>query len=194
LQKILETLRERSLNGFDTAPDRPIRRLIRLTPIRSTQAKFDRRFGIRQSQLRFVIVAFNMVWFLIGASLCLLEAVFPTAFVALVAGVSALIVAFVGAWLPIGLQILLWLVLSGVGIWCSRGFVDQRAARQFDAKDGTMITDLRPGQVARVLYEGNSWSGRCEDPTIAINAGENVLVVGRRGTTLLILPESDPRH
>lgn len=134
-----------------------------------------------------------MIWFLIGVALCILEEVYPTSFIALVAGVSALIVAFVAQWVPVSVQVMLWLLLSGLGIWFSRGLVKQRAAQQFDAREGTMITDLTPGETARVLYEGNSWSGRCEDPTIAIPAGESVLVVGRRGTTLLVLPESDPR-
>jgi membrane protein implicated in regulation of membrane protease activity len=71
-----------------------------------------------------------MIWFLIGIGLCLLEAVFPTAFVALVAGVSALIVAFLPAWLPIGVQVTVWILLSGLGIWASRGFVDRRAPQQ----------------------------------------------------------------
>jgi membrane protein implicated in regulation of membrane protease activity len=135
-----------------------------------------------------------MIWFLIGIGLCLLEAVFPTAFVALVAGVSALIVAFLPSWLPIGLQVVVWLTLSALGIWASRGFVDRRAPQQFDAKEGKMLTDLIPGEFARVLYEGNSWKACCEDPTLAIAADEKVLVVGRQGTTLLVLPESDPRR
>lgn len=136
----------------------------------------------------------TMIWFLIGTALCVLEAVYPSTFIALVAGVAALIVSLVGTWLPLQLQIVLWAVLTGAGIWFSRGFVNDAAPKQFDAQDGTMITDLLPGKVARVLYEGNSWSGRCEDPTIGITAGESVLVVGRKGTTLLILPESDPRQ
>ncbi|MBE9031177.1 NfeD family protein [filamentous cyanobacterium LEGE 11480] len=135
-----------------------------------------------------------MIWFLIGAALCILEAVFPTAFVALVAGVSALIVAFIAQWLPIGLQIAVWLILTGLGIYFSRSLVNQRATQHFDAQDGQMITDIVPGKPGRVLYEGNSWAGRCEDPTLAIAAGEHVLIVGRKGTTLLVLPESDPRH
>jgi membrane protein implicated in regulation of membrane protease activity len=118
-----------------------------------------------------------MIWFLIGIGLCLLEAVFPTAFVALVAGVSALIVAFLPITLPIGIEVALWLTLTALGIWASRGFVDRRAPQQFDAKEGKMLTDLIPGEFARVLYEGNSWK-----------------VVGRQGTTLLVLPESDPRR
>jgi membrane protein implicated in regulation of membrane protease activity len=135
-----------------------------------------------------------MIWFLIGIALCLLEAVFPTAFVALVAGVSALIVAFLPIALPIGVEVALWIVLSALGIWASRGLVDRQAPQQFDAKEGKMLTDLIPGEFARVLYEGNSWKACCEDPTLAIAAHERVLVVGRQGTTLMVLPESDPRR
>lgn len=136
----------------------------------------------------------TMIWFFIGAALCVVEAIYPSTFIALVAGMAALVVSLVGTWLPLQLQILLWAVLTGLGIWLSRGFINEAAPKQFDAKEGTMITDLQPGKIARVLYEGNSWSGRCEDPTIGIMAGESVLVVGRKGTTLLILPESDPRQ
>jgi membrane protein implicated in regulation of membrane protease activity len=135
-----------------------------------------------------------MIWFLIGIGLCLLEAVFPTAFVALVAGVSALVIALISGWVPPSLQIILWMLLTGLGIWASRGFVDRRAGQQFDAKEGQMMTDLVPGELGRVRYEGGSWAARCEDPTLAIAAEAKVLVVGREGTTLLVLPESDPRR
>jgi membrane protein implicated in regulation of membrane protease activity len=135
-----------------------------------------------------------MIWLFIGIGLCLLEAVFPTAFVALVAGVSALLVALIPGWVPPSLQIILWMLLTAIGIFASRGFVDRRAAQQFDAKEGQMLTDLAPGELGRVRYEGGSWAARCEDPTLAIDAEAKVLVVGREGTTLLVLPESDPRR
>jgi membrane protein implicated in regulation of membrane protease activity len=40
-----------------------------------------------------------------------------------------------------------------------------------------------------VLYEGNSWAARCESSTAPIPTGQKVYVVGRKGTTLIVMPE-----
>lgn len=129
------------------------------------------------------------LWLLLGISLCLVEAVIPTAFVALVLGLSALMVAIVAQWFPLNLQVLLWIGLSLLGVWISRGFVRPHRDAKWDAKEGETLTEILPGQVGRVLYEGNSWAARCEDPEVTIPAHQSVLVVGRKGTTLLVLPD-----
>ncbi|WP_439648944.1 NfeD family protein [Leptolyngbya ohadii] len=47
-----------------------------------------------------------------------------------------------------------------------------------------------PGQTGRVIYEGNSWQARCEDEGMTIAPNQRVYVVDRRGTTLIVIPES----
>ncbi len=131
----------------------------------------------------------TVVWLIAGLALCLIEFVLPTAFVAFVMGLSALIVAFVATFLPLNAQIALWMVLSAVMVLGSRRFISRRAALKLDATEAETLTDISPGKSGRVLYEGNSWSARCEtfDGTIAPH--QKVYVVGRKGTTLIVVPE-----
>ncbi|MGG6266940.1 NfeD family protein [Leptolyngbya sp. AN03gr2] len=131
----------------------------------------------------------TVVWFIVGAGLCLIEFVLPTAFIAFVLGVSALLVAIVAHLLPLGFQIGLWVILSIVLILVSRRFVNRRAAYKLDATEAETLTEIRPGEVGRVCYEGNSWAARCESSNLDIPAGRRVYVVGRRGTTLIVMPE-----
>lgn len=131
----------------------------------------------------------TMVWLLAGVTLCLIEFVVPTAFVAFVMGLSALIVAAFSKVLPLNLQIILWMTLSLLAVLGSRRLISRRAALKLDATEAETLTEIPPGQPGRVLYEGNSWIARCEtfDGTIAPH--QKVYVVGRKGTTLIIVPE-----
>lgn len=131
----------------------------------------------------------TMVWLLAGVALCLIEFVLPTAFVAFVMGLSALIVAVVSTVLPLNAQIILWMALSAVMVLGSRRFINRKADLKLDATEAETLTEILPGKLGRVLYEGNSWSARCDtfDGTIAPH--QKVYVVGRKGTTLIVVPE-----
>ena len=131
----------------------------------------------------------TVVWLLVGGALCLTELVLPTAFIAFVMGLSALIVATIAHLLPLGIQVLLWVVLSLLMVFVSRRFVNRKAALKLDSSEAETLTELRPGQTGRVLYEGNSWAARCEGSVVEIPAGQRVYVVGRKGTTLIVMPE-----
>ncbi|MGV0028724.1 NfeD family protein [Phormidesmis priestleyi] len=128
------------------------------------------------------------IWFLIGFTLILVEFFLPTAFIAFVMGISALIVATLSTVLSFNLQIALWVALSIALVMVSRRFVSRRAALKLDATEAQTLTEILPGETGRVLYEGNSWNARCEtEVTIAPN--QRVYVVGRKGTTLLVMPD-----
>lgn len=130
-----------------------------------------------------------VIWLLIGIALCLAEVILPTAFIACVMGISALIVAAVSPLIPFNFQIVLWMVLSGVLVWASRRFVrSPKAAKKLDATDAETLTEIPAGKTGRVLYEGNSWAARCEDEALTIEPHQKVYVVGRQGTTLIVLP------
>ncbi|UBF26639.1 NfeD family protein [Kovacikia minuta CCNUW1] len=132
----------------------------------------------------------TLIWLLLGIGLCLIEFIVPTAFVASVMGISALIVAPLAHLIPFSLQILLWMMLSLVLVLLSRRFVRQKAAKKLDATEAETLTEIPPGKSGRVLYEGNSWAARCEDHTLAIAPHQKVYVTGRQGTTLIVMPES----
>ncbi len=58
-----------------------------------------------------------------------------------------------------------------------------------DSQEAKTLTEIPPGETGRVIYEGNSWQARCEDTSATIPPNQNVIVVGQKGTTLIVLPE-----
>lgn len=140
-----------------------------------------------------MFVSYTLVWLIAGAVLCGLELLLPTAFVAFMMGISALIVALVSLLIPnLGWQIILWLGLSIGFIFLSRRFMPKaKQSRSIqDAVIAETLTAIAPGKEGRVIYEGNSWRARCEDKFYAIAPYEKVYVVRREGTLLIVLPEN----
>lgn len=132
-----------------------------------------------------------LAWLIAGSFLCLMEAIFPTAFVAFLMGVSAILVAIVALLQPPwGLQVFLWLCLSTFLILLSRRWLLPKTRHYLirDAQEGETLTEIAPGKSGRVLYEGISWRAKCEDETIRICAQEKVYIVGRQGNILIVLP------
>lgn len=134
-------------------------------------------------------MSITVIWLLAGAILCLVELILPTAFIACVMGISAFVVAATTSFLPISLQILLWMGLSLTLVLLSRRFVRSRPAAKLDATEAETLTEIAPGKTGRVLYEGNSWAARCEEECM-IAPNQRVVVIARRGTTLIVMPES----
>jgi membrane protein implicated in regulation of membrane protease activity len=133
----------------------------------------------------------TLIWLLIGTVLCLIELLIPTAFVASVLGISAFLVALISQWLPLSLQVVVWMGLSLALVLVSRRFVPQRQSRmRLEATEAETLTEILPGKLGRVLYEGNSWAARSEDDRITIAPQQKVVVVERRGTTLIVMPEN----
>lgn len=137
-----------------------------------------------------MFVTYTLVWLIAGAVLCLLELLLPTAFVAFMMGISALVVALVSLLIPqLSLQILLWLGLSASFILLSRRFMATKPRRSIgDAVMAETLTEIAPGKEGRVIYEGNSWRALCEDKENAIAPYEKVYVVRREGTLLIVIP------
>jgi membrane protein implicated in regulation of membrane protease activity len=134
----------------------------------------------------------SALWLIAGIVLCSIEAVVPTAFTAFVMGISAFLVALVALLLPskVGLQIFLWMVFSTIFVFISHRLISKRKVRAIlDATEAQTLTEILPGQTGRVLYEGNSWRARCGETTCAIESDRKVYVVGREGTTLIVMPE-----
>ncbi len=129
----------------------------------------------------------TLIWILVGLSLCTLETVVPTSFIALVMGLSALAVSPTTSSLSGGMQVALWTVLSLLLFALSRTFVKAiPPARSFDAVLGETLTEIVPGETGRVSYEGQSWLAQCDDPTVAIAAQQPVRILSRQGTMLII--------
>jgi membrane protein implicated in regulation of membrane protease activity len=136
------------------------------------------------------MVATTWFWIGIGLALCVLELIFPTAFVELVMGLSAILVAFVSLVLPyFGLQVLLWMVVSLVSIFLVRRYLPRKVPKILqESLEAITLTAIAPGEKGRVLHEGSPWAARCEDKTMAIAPQTKVKVVDREGTTLVVMP------
>ena len=132
-----------------------------------------------------------LFWLIIGIVLCLMELFLPTGFVESTLGISAFIVALVALVLPsFSLQIGLWIVLSLICIFSLQRIVPKRTPYILaDSTEARTLTAIAPGEMGRVIYEGNSWQARCDDETITIGANEPVVVISRRGNTLYVVPE-----
>jgi membrane protein implicated in regulation of membrane protease activity len=135
----------------------------------------------------------ELTWFWIGLGivLCVLELVIPTALAELVMGLGAIVTGFASLVIPsFAVQIFLWMVLSLVGLVGVRRFLPRRTPRILESSvEAQTLTEIMPGEKGRVLYEGSPWQGRCEEATIAIAAQTKVFVVGREGTTLIVMPQ-----
>jgi membrane protein implicated in regulation of membrane protease activity len=142
-----------------------------------------------------IIPSTTLIWFIIGTLLCLTEVFVPTAFFALMMGLSALVVALLSS-VVIGklwLQVVVWLLLSTFLVFLSRRFMHfprRRHSKIQDAIVAETLTEIAAGKTGRVLYEGNSWRARCDDDKLTIAAHERVYVTRREGTTLIVMPEN----
>ena len=133
----------------------------------------------------------TLLWIVAGGILCLMELVFPTAFVAFMMGIAALIVAVVSLVLPhYTVLVTLWLIVSLWLIISARRFFTpkRKISMTGDDPEGETITAIPAGRTGRVLYEGNSWRARCADQTRDIPPHEVVYIVKKQGNTLIVLP------
>ncbi|MCX7592858.1 MAG: NfeD family protein [Fischerella sp.] len=135
----------------------------------------------------------TIIWLLVGAGLCLIELFLPTAFVALMMGISAFVVALLSpAFLgKLWLQVVVWLLLSTFLIVLFRRLLTPPRGKSKiqDAIAAETLTEIPAGKPGRVLYEGNSWRARCYDDHLAIAPNQKVYVVRREGTTLIVMPD-----
>jgi membrane protein implicated in regulation of membrane protease activity len=137
------------------------------------------------------MLSLSLLWLIAGSLLCLTEFIFPSAFVAFMMGISAILVAGVALVIPaFGLQVVLWLLFSTGLIFLSRRWLTPKHSRSQlrDAHEAETLTDIPAGGAGRVLYEGNSWRAICEDANTFIAPQQKVYVVRRQGNTLIVLP------
>ncbi|BAZ23750.1 hypothetical protein NIES4073_46390 [Kalymmatonema gypsitolerans NIES-4073] len=136
----------------------------------------------------------TLIWLLAGSGLCLMELFLPTAFVAFLMGISAIVVAFLSQAIlgKLWLQVVVWLLLSTALVVLSRRFVTPRYRKSKiqDAIIAETLTEIPAGKTGRVLYEGNSWRALCDDEKLSIPPNQRVYVTRREGTTLIVMPEN----
>ncbi|MEB3230120.1 MAG: NfeD family protein [Leptolyngbyaceae bacterium] len=131
-------------------------------------------------------------WLIVGITLCVMELFLPTAFMEVVLGISAILVAFITLIVPsFGIQVAIWMVLSLLLLALVRRFLPKSSAfKMEESREAQTLTSIPIGDAGRVLYEGGSWRARCGDETLAIAANEPVYVVARKGNTLVVVPKA----
>lgn len=138
----------------------------------------------------------SQVWLIIGLALWAIELLIPlpTLLIAGAMGLAAILVAAIAFVLPniipMGLQILVWMLISGILVNLSRRFIPRDSHQLQEASEGFTLTEIPAGQTGRVQHEGVSWKARCDDPQITIAADQKVIVLRRQGTTLIVVPET----
>ncbi len=161
-------------------------------------------------QSNFVITP-PWFWFITGVTLCLIEFFLAKNWsnkyklIALFLGTSAFITSIVdwkmGEYLGIdwrfimyedfGVQILYWMGVSLASIiWLRPTLIKRKKFAIPDATEAKTVSDILPGEIGQVLYEGCFWQARCADKTSAIIGEQRVYVLRREGNTLIIAPES----
>ena len=134
------------------------------------------------------------VWIIIGVVLCLMELLVPTAFLESALGLSAFAVALIAfLFIPaqVNFQILLWMLLSFLVFWALKRFIPNRTAPALrEATEARTTSAIAPGQVGRVIYEGNSWQARCSDANATVGPNQEVFVIERKGNLLIVMPLS----
>ncbi|MBF2058530.1 MAG: NfeD family protein [Cyanobacterium sp. T60_A2020_053] len=132
------------------------------------------------------------LWLIVGAIFCFMELVFPSAFVELMMGLGALIVAILALIIPYhNILIVLWMVISFLLILLAKKYFTPKRQNSLllEEDEAVTITTVEAGKTGRVLYEGTSWMAKCADENIDIEPEEKVYIVSRNGNTLLVLPQ-----
>ncbi len=142
------------------------------------------------------MAAAPLIWFLLALALLGLEWLGADFDGLLAAALAALMVSVLCAWVPLnlGLQLFLFAAASLALLlllqrWSARK--RERAIRQSDASQhAEVISGFEAGNhQGRVLWHGQSWAAENLEPRQALQPGSQVLVMGRDGTNLQVLPE-----
>jgi membrane protein implicated in regulation of membrane protease activity len=139
-----------------------------------------------------VSLAPSLFWLLVGVALCLIEAIVPTAFTAFMMGLSALAIAVIALLIPnaMGIQVMLWLTISVALVYLSHRLMPHRdRVKMLERTEAEALTEILPGQTGRVMYEGTSWRAKSADDSTTIQPHQPLYVIGREGTTLLVIPQ-----
>ncbi|MEQ9371959.1 NfeD family protein [Coleofasciculus sp. F4-SAH-05] len=139
-------------------------------------------------------------WFFSGIVLCLLELFLPKVLipkfrlvplsmglVALILGLKLFRLHYV---LAFKWQVAYWMLLSTSSvIWIRPMLLKRKKFKVPEATEAKTLTEISPGETGRVLYEGSSWAGRCQERHMSIPANQTVYVIGQEDNTLIVLPE-----
>ena len=116
----------------------------------------------------------------------------------LVGGLAALLLALLSGsapLLPLAGQLLIFAALVGVAYGLVRRWSMDRGERAIPPAAGAELAEViaafdKRGE-GRVRWQGQSWAARNLEPARPLARGSTVLVMGREGTRLQVLPHGD---
>lgn len=140
----------------------------------------------------------ELVWFLIGLLLFLLELVLP-GFVIFFFGVGAWVAALVCliANPGINLQIIIFAVTSVISLAALRRIIQKKffsskeslseaVEDEFTGKEATALTDINSSNGGKVDFKGTTWNAESE---VNISAGQKVRIKGKDNFKLFVEPK-----
>jgi len=139
------------------------------------------------------MIPLPITWILIGVILIVMEmaSMGALAFVGEAAGFTAFVIALLSVFVPqVAIQVIVWILLSIFAIWYSRRFIPKDHPLLMEAQEGRTLTEIKSGKAGRVKFEGQSWRAICDDQNLEIPAGVEVIVMEKRGNTLVVVPKN----
>ena len=134
-----------------------------------------------------------LTWLLIGLALLASEWLGASFDGLLPAAVAALLISALSAVVPLALllQLLLFGLLTGGLLLAIRRWSASQRERNIppspSAERAVVITALGGDGAGRVRWQGQSWAADNLEPTQPLQAGSEVVVMGRAGTRLQVL-------
>ncbi|HYP04255.1 MAG TPA: NfeD family protein [Cyanobium sp.] len=136
-----------------------------------------------------------LLWLALGGVLLLLALLgIDTDGLLLIGGVAGLAVAVIAAATTMApwLQVLLFCGLVGAGYGWLRRWARHQGERAIPpaarAEHAEVIDAFDAGGEGRVRWQGQSWAALNLEPSLPLTAGSQVVVMGREGTRLQVLP------
>lgn len=135
-----------------------------------------------------------LIWLLVAGVLLVIELVQPSFDGLMFAAFAGLVVSVMTAVLPLPawLQIGLFSLITVVGtLWLSRWSARRNpkpGRRQLKEETAEVLDAIQPGGEGRVRWHGQSWAASSLDVETVLRPGDRVMVMGREGTRLQVLP------
>ncbi|MFE6610924.1 NfeD family protein [Amycolatopsis sp. NPDC057786] len=141
-----------------------------------------------------------VIWLIFAVILGVAEIFSVTAALGVLGGAALVTAGAAVAGLPLTLQLLVFTVVSTIGVVLIRPIAlrhlqrPQHAQFGFDALIGQSATVLQEvsEMEGRVRLAGEEWTARAYDPTLVIPAGAIVDVMEVKGSTVLVYPREEP--
>lgn len=141
-----------------------------------------------------------LFWLALSICLCLLELFLPKTFrknfklVPLTSGICSFLLSLflfrANMVPPLKIQIAYWMGLStACVIWIRPMFLKNKNSPIREATEARTISEILPGQIGEVLYEGSLWQATCDEHIEPIPANQKVYVLRREGNTLIVVPK-----